>query len=179
MKRFINTAILASLFISSVADAALDRFENVAPGIYRGDQPDTLSDYKMLKSLGVKTIINLRMEKNFIMREAEIADKIGFGFLSFPINALTYPDKATIDSVLLALTDPSLQPVYVHCQHGRDRTGLVIGLYRTNFEGWNRNHAWAEMIDRGYRPVLVGLSKYFFEYGRPQLVVADEISNRQ
>jgi tyrosine-protein phosphatase SIW14 len=36
------------------------------------------------------------------------------------------------------------QSVLVHCAHGRDRTGLIIGAYRILFNGWTFDQVQAE-----------------------------------
>jgi len=33
-------------------------------------------------------------------------------------------------------------PVFVHCQHGADRTGCMIGLYRVKVQSWKFEQAW-------------------------------------
>lgn len=43
------------------------------------------------------------------------------------------------------------KPTLVHCQHGQDRTGLVIAAYRVRVMGWTKDSAMAEARDFGYR----------------------------
>jgi hypothetical protein len=66
------------------------------------------------------------------------------------------------------LTSAHLQPVYIHCELGRDRSGLIIGLYRVRYEGWSPCAAYAEMQQFGFNERLRGLDRYFWErHGRP------------
>jgi protein tyrosine/serine phosphatase len=51
---------------------------------------------------------------------------------------------------LRIVTDPSRGPVFVHCQHGADRTGMMTAIYRIAVEGWSKEDAIAEMTDGGY-----------------------------
>ena len=51
----------------------------------------------------------------------------------------------------------------VHCKNGHDRTGLVVGMLRVIVDGWDKRHAWREMLDRGYHPELLGLDHVFHE----------------
>ena len=37
-------------------------------------------------------------------------------------------------------------PVLVHCNHGADRTGLILALYRTLYDGWSKGAAVEEML---------------------------------
>ena len=43
------------------------------------------------------------------------------------------------------MNDPANQPVYVHCQGGRHRTGVMTAIYRLTHDGWNADRAFAEM----------------------------------
>jgi hypothetical protein len=52
-------------------------------------------------------------------------------------------------------------PVFVHCQKGEDRTGLVVGLYRVLNQKWAPQDAWNEMFKFGYHPHFRALTHYF------------------
>jgi protein tyrosine/serine phosphatase len=41
-------------------------------------------------------------------------------------------------------------PVYVHCQRGADRTGMVCAMYRVVICGWTKDAAIQEMRDGGF-----------------------------
>jgi tyrosine-protein phosphatase SIW14 len=145
-----------------VSFAAIDRFIEVTPGIFRGGQPETFADFEMLKNEGIRTVIYLRSESP--AREKYIVTSLGMNFKAFPINPFTYPDENTVNGALRVLTDPAAQPVFVHCQHGKDRTGLVVGLYRVHHEGWSPDDAYDEMRRIGFSPLLVGLKRYFDDH---------------
>lgn len=69
--------------------------------------------------------------------------------------------------------DPARRPIYVHCQHGVDRTGTIMAIYRMELEGWSNLEAFAEMdhfgahriwmdlrnFVRGYKPLGVSLGQ--------------------
>jgi hypothetical protein len=57
---------------------------------------------------------------------------------------------------------PTPGAIYVHCLHGEDRTGLVIGLERVFVEGWSPESAWKEMLAFGFHTFYLGLDSYFF-----------------
>jgi protein-tyrosine phosphatase len=44
--------------------------------------------------------------------------------------------------------------VLVHCEHGEDRTGLIVAAYRVWQSGWTKEAAMAEAIRLGYRSYL-------------------------
>ncbi|MBX9692191.1 MAG: dual specificity protein phosphatase family protein [Cyanobacteria bacterium] len=40
--------------------------------------------------------------------------------------------------------------VFVHCAHGRDRTGAAIATWRMRHQGWTAQRAANEMLNYGY-----------------------------
>jgi tyrosine-protein phosphatase SIW14 len=162
---------------SSAADtvqASPDQPPNFYPvitGIYRGGHPDA-GGLVYLQNLGVTTIIDLEIADLIEATPGEIddeingADALGINDIREPMSAFelalssSFDDK--INEVLGILADPSQKPVYVHCAHGQDRTGLVIGLERVFNEGWAPSDAWNEMLQRGFHDGFLGLSDYFF-----------------
>jgi hypothetical protein len=56
-----------------------------------------------------------------------------------------YIDDGFVDAVA-ALAARGRQGMYVHCTHGKDRTGLVIALYRVAFQCWSPAEARAEYL---------------------------------
>lgn len=158
-------AALFALFFWSIWDekshALIDRFKQVDLGVYRGHQPETINEYKKLQELGIKTIINLR-EEWVAKEERPIAEKMGFNFHSFPMSGFFYPNKVGVAKTLAIMADPAMQPVFVHCTYGKDRTGLIIGLYRRFVKSWTKKAAWAEMWEMGFNPVNFGCFLYFW-----------------
>ena len=51
---------------------------------------------------------------------------------------------------LRVVTDPARRPVFVHCVHGADRTGLMAAVYRVAVQGWSKDEAIREMTPGGY-----------------------------
>jgi protein tyrosine/serine phosphatase len=58
--------------------------------------------------------------------------------------------------------DPARAPVFLHCQHGADRTGYLVAMYRVVVEGWDRERAIAEMTcdGNGFHPLCRNLIRY-------------------
>ena len=59
------------------------------------------------------------------------------------------PDEHEVQAILSAVEEPQNQPIFVHCQHGENRTGLIMGLYRVQYEHWTPEAAYQEMIADG------------------------------
>ena len=104
----------------------IDNFGRVDATLYRGAQPEG-RDYADLKTLGVKTIVNLTSDD---------AD---------PMTTHTAPTPAQLTQFLSIVNDPASQPVYVHCVGGRHRTGVMTAAYRMTHEGWSGDQAFKEM----------------------------------
>ena len=51
---------------------------------------------------------------------------------------------------LQIVTDSSRTPIFVHCQHGADRTGTVCAIYRITIQGWSKDEAIEEMTKGGF-----------------------------
>lgn len=117
--------------------------------IYRGSQPENLEDYQKLKKLRIKTIINLRWDKSVAKSKAD-SQMNRFQFYNFPIKATDYPDGEQMEQIFQILLDPKNHPVFIHCQHGKDRTGLVAALYRVHYQNWKPQVARNEWIQLGF-----------------------------
>ena len=147
-----------------LAKAAVPRFRQVAPGLYRGGQPSP-AGFEFLKWRGIKTVINLREEHD----EREAVEKLGMKYFYFPMNARDSVSEATIDQFFSVLKNPQNQPVFVHCRRGADRTGFMMGLYRIAQQGWDGRAAYQEARALGMRWWYLGLKKQLYEYAaRPR-----------
>lgn len=134
------------------APAGLPNFHTVAPGIYRGGAP-TREGLKALSKMGVRTIIDLRIEKQARLTEKPMAEKMGFTWIHLPMGREA-PTRRQVDTFLATLAKAPDKPVFVHCQHGADRTGCMIGIYRVQVQKWSFARAWAEMRKYGFKTYL-------------------------
>lgn len=161
----------------------LVNFREVSPGIYRGGRPDFVA-LPLLQNYHMKTVIDLQggdasiplMEAfepgekpKMIARERALSLQLGFQFFNYPLSSIKNVDAKEdqmIRQILLVMSDPRNQPVFVHCEHGVDRTGLIIALYRVFYEGWSADDAHDEMMKLGHgnlgNQILTGaLDRYF------------------
>jgi protein tyrosine phosphatase (PTP) superfamily phosphohydrolase (DUF442 family) len=114
----------------------------VAPGLYRGGQPSA-EGVAWLKSQGFKTVLNLRHYHGD--SEKRDVESVGMRYERIALTSWGAPRPEQIARFLEIIRDPSLRPLYVHCQHGVDRTGAMMAVYRMEEEGWANPEAFAEM----------------------------------
>ena len=122
----------------------LPNFYKVSDDLYRGAQP-TAEGMEQLDKLGVKTVINLRSMHS---DRDEIKDT-ALAYEHISMTTWNAEDKDVI-RFLQIVTDSSRTPVFVHCQHGADRTGTVCAIYRIAMQGWSKDEAIKEMTKGGF-----------------------------
>jgi tyrosine-protein phosphatase SIW14 len=66
-------------------------------------------------------------------------------FFRIPMTTSDRPEETAVAQFLKLVDDPANQPVYVHCQGGRHRTGVMTAVYRMTEDGWTADRAYAEM----------------------------------
>jgi tyrosine-protein phosphatase SIW14 len=161
----IFTIGLSSCALAQSAPAYPPNFAKVNDSIYRGGRP-TLNDITTLAKMGIKTVVNLqggdladfkyrlivkRLEPGELPeaiaaeRQAVIAS--GMESINVPLDSLdpvTTSENSAIDQLLTVLNMVGSQPFFIHCEHGQDRTGLIIALYRIQHDGWTPQKAYAE-----------------------------------
>jgi tyrosine-protein phosphatase SIW14 len=120
----------------------IDNFGQINPNYYRGAQPEA-ADIKALSSLGVKMVIDLT--KGGRAEEAAQVTAAGMKFMRIPMTTSDTPDKAAVAQFLELVNNPENQPVYVHCQGGKHRTGVMTAAYRMTHDDWTADQAYAEM----------------------------------
>lgn len=137
-------------------------FSQVTPNLYRGGRPDQ-PGVAVLAQMGVKTIIDLENDDQAVATEQGWAQADGLNFIHEPMNGLETPRDGEVDDILAKINDPALQPVYVHCMQGKDRTGLIIALDRVFHQGWTPKDAHDEMMALGFNSLLMAMNHYFEE----------------
>ena len=130
-----------------------ERFAMVSPRLYRGGAP-TPDHLALLRALGVTRIVDLRREGIGARRfERSVARRLGMELVEYPFYGVFGADPSFLDGVLRELAIDDGGAVYVHCNDGRDRTGLVVALHRVTAQGWSAEEAWErEVLAYGHRP---------------------------
>jgi Protein tyrosine/serine phosphatase len=144
-----------SRWAQPVALPQADNFYRVTPNLYRAAQPDAQA-FREYESFGIKTVINLRANHSDKKKLAQT----GLKLIEVPIDTWSLDDGEVIAVLRHIRNEPG--PILVHCQHGADRTGTIMAMYRIIFQGWSREEALDEMINGGYgyHSIWTNLPKY-------------------
>ncbi len=139
----------------------IPNFAVVEPGVYRGGQP-TAEGWHYLRSIGVENDIKLNFERraeeyqlgpNYIFEEPmTLCEQVGLAELPQPFR---FGFKSNIGGT------------FIHCEHGQDRTGLFVAIWRVKFDGWSKADAEKEMLAHGFHKSLNGLWRYWQEFENP------------
>jgi protein tyrosine phosphatase (PTP) superfamily phosphohydrolase (DUF442 family) len=125
-----------------VALEGVPNLHRVTENLYRSGQPSA-EGFRNLEAFGVKTVLNLRDLHQDKLR--------GTALRGIRIRMRAWdPETGEVIRALRILSDADGGPFLVHCQHGADRTGMVIALYRMAAQGWDRERAIEEMERGGY-----------------------------
>jgi protein tyrosine/serine phosphatase len=124
--------------------------------LYRGAQPEA-EGFEGLKKLGVKTVVNLRSSHS----DRKLLEDADLDYVHVKMQAWD-AEYEEVKQALQIITDKSKQPVFVHCQHGADRTGAVVAAYRLVADGWTKEKAIEEMTKGpfGFHKIWRGLPKF-------------------
>lgn len=118
--------------------------------IYRGSQPNA-DEMENLYRHGVRTVVKLNLTD--IEQERSETSEYGIRLMEFPLSAWTVGTSKSCEMVeraYEAMSNPLNWPVYVHCDHGRDRTGFLVGLFRERVEGWTFAQVSDELARYGH-----------------------------
>jgi protein tyrosine/serine phosphatase len=148
----------------------LPNFHQVHPFLYRGGEP-TREGLKKIKEMGVTTIFDLRNPGEKKYDEKQSARDLGMRYISMPMNSkapTAKQIKRLMDEIDRAkgkvelngnsTTNTTKEAVFVHCAHGSDRTGCMIGIWRVKRDGYDYDSAYQEMRKYWFTPKFTNLS---------------------
>lgn len=137
------------------------------PGkMYRSNQPYPMQIKKYKEKYGIKSIINLRGERNCssYYLEKEYCDNNNIILHNFPITSRDLPSKKTIID-FLKLLDVVNYPALMHCKSGADRAGIAACLYLIYKENYDVNMAKKQLSFKylHIKYAKTGILDYLFE----------------
>jgi protein tyrosine phosphatase (PTP) superfamily phosphohydrolase (DUF442 family) len=103
-------------------------FRTVLPGqVYRCAQPSPEQLARLIRRLGIRTVVNLRgccPTAAWYRDEAQVAARLGVSLEDLPFSATRLPSSVSA-RLLLDVLDRSERPLLFHCHQGADRTGMA------------------------------------------------------
>ena len=170
--RLVAASVVINILLAAAALAQsesrykeLPNFHQVNQGLYRGAQPRE-GGIQKLAALGIKTILNLRAADERSRAAEKEASAIGLSFFNIPMEGLDRPRDEQVERALAIINDAANQPVFVHCKHGADRTGVIIAIYRMTHDGWSCEDSLREAKRYGLSMFQFGMKDYIRDYGR-------------
>jgi protein tyrosine phosphatase (PTP) superfamily phosphohydrolase (DUF442 family) len=128
----------------AVSGTSVSNLYRIEDDFYRGAQP-TADGFKELARLGVKTVIDLAGGGG----DTPFVTDDSLKLVHLPLRAWGLNDARVLEA-LRVMSDPANRPIMIHCQHGADRTGALVALYRVVVQGWTKEKAVEEMNRGGY-----------------------------
>lgn len=121
--------------------------------LLRGPRPKNMAD---LKTLGVTDILNLQHGFHEFFNNDEYENQLAanFGMVETELHFgdLLPPSRKSVGmglEIIRSVRDMGGR-VYVHCLHGKDRTGFMIACFRMIDQGWSFEKARDEMFMHGF-----------------------------
>jgi tyrosine-protein phosphatase SIW14 len=156
----------------TATSTGIPNLAEVEPGLWRSGQPATRAQWQWLKDHGVKHVVKLNFEGEgtdddaralgLDVHELSVQPEGDLDWFNDITHTFVRPDSARLtDAEFLIVAGGG---VLVHCTHGQDRTGLVIGLHRVLHEHWTKAQAYDEMLARGFHPELHGLHEFWEDF---------------
>jgi peptidoglycan/xylan/chitin deacetylase (PgdA/CDA1 family) len=161
LKKTVAQAAETAVSVTFVTAPGLTNLYRVTPRLYRSAQPEAEGFAYLSKKIGVKTVVSLREFHD----DAKLAAGLPLTLRRVPINTWHIGDDggAKLARALRYIREAEARgPVLLHCQHGSDRTGAVIALYRILYQGRSKQAAIDEMQNGGFgfNPVWAALPEW-------------------
>jgi protein tyrosine/serine phosphatase len=146
------------------AKGDLPNFHVVHDYLLRGGEP-SIAGIKALHDLGVGTVVDLRARSERTFEEKSEVEKLGMRYINLPMSSAA-PTNEQVSKFSEAVsraqkieenqrTDADTAEIpalvkypgatFVHCAHGSDRTGCMVGIWRVTHDGWSYPKAYEEM----------------------------------
>lgn len=141
--------ITAPLLVSSqtadkIESLGLDNLHRIDSGVYRSEQPKS-EQFKVLGEYGIKEVISLRYWNS---NKKYYNDNKDIVFHRVRMNAHNINDYDVVKA--LKIIKNRKGPILIHCQHGSDRTGAIVAMYRIVFQNWSKEEAIKELKSEKY-----------------------------
>jgi tyrosine-protein phosphatase SIW14 len=176
------------------------RLREVTPGVfYRSGEMTADGFTEAVARHHFRTIINLQDEYpdpdihvhyfgGATIKESVLCGQLGARYVFIPPDLIArrrVPSERpeAIERFLAIMDDPANYPVLVHCRAGLHRTGVMVAVYRMEYEHWTPHQAIEELKANGFGewPCTAAndyITQYVLSY-KPGLRNQDVVAHRQ
>src|ERR1700693_2324264 len=111
----------------------LHRFIKVSDDLYRGSAPSPADVIALYKNYGIRKIVSLDIDSGNKIKK--VCKMLEIEHILIPLHPTKVSIKPLIHLLKQNLYDLLIKggPTYVHCFQGKDRTGLVIAMYKCQY----------------------------------------------
>lgn len=148
----------AQSYPADVNNKDLPNFHTVHPYLLRSGEPSAAGMQELSKR-GVKTLIDLRARGERSKSEEAQAKALNMQYINLPMSDKA-PTEAQVNTLMETIKKGKAAnaPVLVHCAHGSDRTGCMVGIWRVSEDGLSYDQAYKEMRKYYFGPQYKQLS---------------------
>jgi len=150
----VRAAIFVLLLGACGSVAVVDRDEAGRAILVRSGQPTQETLGRLHARHGIRTVVNLRGEhpgKGWWEEERRGVASIGARWVQLQTGGREAPPPETVAAFLDLIEEPEARPVLLHCESGIHRTGMLVALYRIQYQAWSAEEAITEMRRQGFR----------------------------
>lgn len=128
----------------------LVNFGVVVPHVlYRSAKPDAEALEALKNRWWINTVLDLRQLDAAEREERrEMVESAGMKYMNIPMDDHGHTSDSVVDSALEVIAYKGNQPVLVHCEGGRHRTGLIVAAFRVLVQGWTVEAAYKEAVEK-------------------------------
>jgi len=143
--------------------AAIPRFAVIDSGLARGARPSAAAIDSLARH-GYRMVVSFIHDPS----EGERVRAAGMRYVEIPMTATLFgasvPSDHDLERFFGAVLDSAERPAFMHCVHGKDRTGAMAAIYRIEVSGWTSDQAVAEMDSLGFNGMYRNLHRFVRHY---------------
>jgi len=137
---------IQSDLVAPPLDGRPHNFGVVVPGVYRSSYPKP-EHYKFIQDLQLKTMVTLVKKEEMDQELMAFVGENGIHQIIFNMKGTKKEaiPSSTMKAILQVVLDRRNYPLMIHCNHGKHRTGCVVGAVR-KIEGWANKECLDEYV---------------------------------
>lgn len=139
----------------------ITNYDRVDSKLCRGAQPNA-AGLEVLAKDGVTLVINLRQPGDSWAVEEQTCKEFGMAYVNVPLDGTSAPSRENVRH-LIGLINENKGKVFIHCQYGCDRTGIIVACYRIT-KGVSNEDAFNDARQHGISWLLPVFKHYILHF---------------